>query len=140
MSTIIKNIVALLAVASIGTAGCSADRVGQCNTLIGKVDAARAQVGHATAGASHDIDAMARSVSSAEAEVQRTRLEDAKLRGYQADYVETLGRISNAVERVQEASGKDVAGMEADLRDMRSATRDEKRIVSEIETYCKTGG
>lgn len=141
MNPIAKHIVIALAVAGLGTAACGMGRIQQCNKLIEKVNAAGTAVSKAGGGGKgNEMGDMAKSIDAAKADITTVQLEDAKLKGYQADYVKMLDKISTAAKSMQAASGKnDMAAMQSSLKDIQSASEDEKTIVGNINTYCTTG-
>ena len=144
MNPIAKHF-AVLAIATMGTslatASCGMGRIQQCNKLIEKVNAAGTAVSKAGGGGKgNEMGDMAKSIDAAKTEIQGVQLEDAKLKGFQGDYVKMLDKISAAAKSMQAASGKnDMAAMQASLKDIQSASEDEKTIVTNINTYCTTG-
>ena len=141
MNLIAKHFAVAVAVACLGTAACGMGRIQQCNKLIEKVNAAGTAVSKAGGGGKgNEMGDMAKSIDAAKTEITSVQLEDAKLKGFQSDYVKMLDKISAAAKSMQAASGKnDMPAMQASLKDIQSASEDEKKIVTEINTYCTTG-
>jgi hypothetical protein len=141
MNLIAKHILVAVAVTGLATAACGMGRIQQCNKLIEKVNAA----GEATkkaggGGKGNEMGDMAKSIDAAKADITAVQLEDAKLKGYQTDYVKMLDKISTAAKAMQAASAKpDQAAMQASLKDIQAASADEQTIVTNINTYCTTG-
>jgi hypothetical protein len=144
MNSIAKHSVVFVAAAalvSLATASCGMGRIQQCNKLIEKVNAAGSAVSKAgSGGKGNEMGDMAKSIDTAKAEITAVQLEDAKLKGFQADYVKMLDKISTAAKGMQGASAKnDMATMQASLKEIQAASEDEKTIVTNINTYCTTG-
>src|SRR5579883_2330655 len=91
MNSIAKHAMVVAAVAALGTAACGMGRVQQCNKLIEKVNAAGTAVSKAGSGSKgNEMGDMAKSIDAAKADIAAVQLEDAKLKGFQADYIKML--------------------------------------------------
>ena len=117
-------------------------KIAECNKLIEKANAAMTTANNAQKKIDGKDDGkemgdMATQLDAAKADIQSVQLTDATLKGYQAQYVSTLDKMSTAAKAMQAAGDKqDIAGMTAGLKDLQSAADDNSKLVDNINKYC----
>ena len=127
--------------ASAGATASQPTRIQQCNALVEKVNAA-GQAVHTSGGSNknHVMQDMADAIDAARADIAAVGLQDTRLARYKDEYMKMLDDISAGARRMQVASdGHDQPAMQVALKQIHTASEDEKRIVDALNTYCKTG-
>lgn len=130
------------------SAGRSADapslpptRTQECNALVEKVNAAGQAVKNSGgSNKGHVMQDMADAIEAARADIAAIGLEDTRLARYKGEYIQMLDDISAGAKRMQVASDRhDQPAMQVALKQIQTASEDEKRIVGALNTYCETG-
>jgi hypothetical protein len=124
------------------TISCSESKISQCNKIITVANKAVTAAKSVTnGGKSSDPKAMlqaADAMEKASQEMKAIAVKDEKLRDYQAGFISMYRDTSKATRNFVTAfEKKDRSAAEAALVNLQQATTPEKKLVEDINAYCK---
>jgi outer membrane PBP1 activator LpoA protein len=132
--------VAVLAI----VAGCTENKVSQCNRLIEIANRAVTDVQSVTQSANpQDVNAMTQIANTADraaSEMQAVKLSDQQLLSYKDRFVSMYADTSKATRNLIAAVGnQDGSAAQQAYDALQTATNQEGTLVTEVNTYCGSG-
>jgi hypothetical protein len=120
----------VIVAASLALAGCN-KKISQCGKLIDRIANEQRSLDAAAKGTGKgNAKEMAKAIDTARADLRAMTISDAKLAGYQGDYVRVLDALFGAMTSSASDASFDVS------KPIDTAKKDEASVVDNINAYC----